>query len=92
METMINSFSIRVSGKVQGVGFRFYTQKTALDLGVKGFVKNERDGSVYIEAEAEADVMEIFVEWAKKGPEWARVDNVSLQDLPIQNFEGFDIR
>lgn len=89
---MIKSYSIKVSGKVQGVGFRFYTQKTAIELGVKGFVKNERDGSVYIEAEAEADVMEIFMEWAKKGPEWARVDKVSLQDLPMQNFEGFHIR
>ncbi len=85
-------FAIKVYGKVQGVGFRFYTQKTALKLGVKGFVKNERDGSVYIEAKAKADVMEIFVEWAKKGPEWARVDKVSLQDLPMQNFDDFDIR
>ncbi len=89
---MINSFAIKVSGKVQGVGFRFYTHKTAIELGVKGFVKNERDGSVYIEAEAEADVMEIFVDWINKGPEWARVDKVSLQDQPIQNFEGFDIK
>lgn len=89
---MINSFAIKVSGKVQGVGFRFYTQKTALELGVKGFVKNERDGSVYIEAEAEADVIEIFAEWVKKGPEWARVDKITIQDQPAQNFNGFDIR
>lgn len=89
---MIISFSIKVKGKVQGVGFRFYTQKTALELGVKGFVKNERDGSVYIEAEAEADVMELFKDWVHKGPEWARVDDISMQKIPQQNFDGFYIK
>ncbi len=79
-------------GKVQGVGFRFYTQKTARELGVNGFVKNERDGSVYIEAESDPTMMEVFINWVKKGPEWARVDDVSLQEIPAQGFEDFDIR
>lgn len=89
---MISSYSIKVYGKVQGVGFRFYTQKTARELGVVGFVKNERDGSVYIEAEAEADLMEVFINWVKKGPEWARVDDISLQEMPVQGFDGFEIK
>lgn len=83
---------IRVSGKVQGVGFRFYTQKEARLLGVSGFVKNMRDGSVYIEAEGESDVMEAFILWCRKGPEWARVDDISIQNKPKENFDGFDIR
>ena len=89
---MQKSYSIKVYGKVQGVGFRFYTQKTARKMGVKGFVKNERDGSVYIEAEAEHDITELFIRWVKKGPEWARVDDVLLQEIPHQGFEGFEIK
>ncbi len=89
---MTKSCIIRVSGKVQGVGFRFYTQKEARLLGVSGFVKNMRDGSVYIEAEAEADVMEAFILWCRKGPEWARVDDINIQNKPAENFDGFDIR
>lgn len=89
---MKGSFTVRVKGKVQGVGFRFYTQKTAKELGVSGFVKNMRDGSVYIEAEADSDIMEAFINWVNKGPEWARVDNVSLQEKPQEGFVGFTIK
>jgi acylphosphatase len=89
---MIISRIIRVSGRVQGVGFRFYTQKEARLLGVSGFVKNMRDGSVYIEAEGTPDAMEAFVLWCKSGPEWARVDDVSVQEKPAEGFEGFEIR
>lgn len=84
--------SIKVFGKVQGVGFRFYTQKTARQLGVAGFVKNERDGSVYIEAEAEEDIMETFLQWVRMGPEWARVDKMNVQDIPSQNYVDFSIK
>jgi acylphosphatase len=89
---MKNSYSIKVTGRVQGVGFRFYTQKTARELGIRGFVKNMRDGSVYVEAEGEPDRMEIFIEWVRKGPEWAHVQDISLQEKPEDGFEGFDIR
>ena len=89
---MIKSISIKLIGKVQGVGFRFYTQKTARELGVRGFVKNERDGSVYIEAEAENGIMDAFTEWVKKGPQWARVDKLAIQDKAVEGFTGFEIR
>ena len=89
---MLVSYSIKVMGRVQGVGFRFYTQKTARELGVLGFVKNMSDGSVYIEAEANQDVMSVFIKWIKQGPEWASVDGVSVQSQPVQGFESFDIR
>jgi acylphosphatase len=88
----MRSLSIKVYGKVQGVGFRFYTQKTALEMGVNGYVKNMRDGSVFIEAEAEREVMETFVEWVKMGPEWARVDEINVQEMPVQKFDNFTIR
>jgi len=89
---MKKSLSIHVYGKVQGVGFRFYTNKKANELGVNGFVKNMRDGSVRIEAEAEDVVMEEFLSWVKHGPEWARVSKVNVQDVPAQDHIGFTIR
>lgn len=86
------AYSINVKGKVQGVGFRFYTQKTAREMGVIGYVKNLRDGSVQIEAEAEKEVMEVFLSWVKRGPEWARVDDMTIQEKPLEGFKGFEIR
>lgn len=84
--------SLKVYGKVQGVGFRYYTQKKARELGLHGFVKNMRDGSVYAEAEGTEEKMDEFVLWIHKGPVWARVDNVVIQDKPLEGFDGFDIR
>ena len=89
---MIKSVNLSISGVVQNVGFRFYTQKKARELGVKGFVKNMVDGSVYAEAEAEPDIIESFIEFCKKGPYWARVSDVKVQDAPVKDFEDFSIR
>ncbi|NQT76409.1 MAG: acylphosphatase [Bacteroidetes bacterium] len=88
---MKNCCSIKVSGKVQNVGFRFYTRKTAIGMGIQGFVKNMRDGSVYIEAEGEQDAMQAFILWCKQGPEWAGVKELTVQEKPFEGFEGFDI-
>jgi acylphosphatase len=88
---MKKSVYIKVGGKVQNVGFRFYTRKTAVSLGICGFVKNMRDGSVYIEAEGEADAVRAFIHWCKKGPEWARVAEMQVEDKPYEGFTGFYI-
>jgi acylphosphatase len=74
---------IKVYGKVQGVGFRFYTQKEAQDLGLTGYVQNKPDGSVYIEAEGESDKLERFALWCEEGPSWARVSKVEKQCVPV---------
>jgi acylphosphatase len=89
---MKKAYNIKVIGKVQGVGFRFYTQKKAGELGVEGFVKNMRDGSVYIEAEADLEPIESFVNWVRQGPEWARVDEIKLQEKPVEGLKGFHIK
>ena len=88
----IISYSIKILGKVQGVGFRFYTHKKAQELGVKGFVKNMRDGSVYVEAQATPAIMSEFVSWLHQGPPWARVDDVLVQEMPGNDFDRFEIR
>lgn len=89
---MKKHYKIRVTGRVQGVWYRKHTKAEADRLGVKGFVRNEPDGAVYIEAEATADVLENFVAWCRKGPDAARVEDVLVEEVGLVDFEDFDIR
>ncbi|MCF8230437.1 MAG: acylphosphatase [Bacteroidales bacterium] len=89
---MKSSLIIKVEGRVQGVGFRYYTNQKALELGISGFVKNLGDGSVYIEAEGEKEQMDLFVSWVKEGPEWARVEDVKTQENQNQDYKSFMVR
>lgn len=84
--------TINVYGKVQGVGFRFYTNRKANELDICGFVQNMADGSVYIEAEGDPVKLEQFVAWCHEGPAWARVSDVSIQKTPPAGFSRFNIR
>ncbi|MDZ7740741.1 MAG: acylphosphatase [Bacteroidota bacterium] len=86
---MKKSLIIKVFGRVQGVGFRYYTNKKALELDISGFVRNMPDGSVYIEAEGEEKQMHDFTNWLKAGPKWARVEDVKIQDMPLQQYRSF---
>jgi len=88
----MKSAAIILKGRVQNVGFRYYTHKTAVEMGIKGFVKNRPDGSVYIEAEGEEGPLAAFMAWCHKGPAWARVDEVEVQEQPLQGFTGFNVR
>ncbi len=83
---------IIVSGRVQNVGFRFHTLKTAEEYNISGFVKNQPDGTVYIEAEGEAENLDRFILWCHGGPSWARVDHINIQNAPVQNHKDFRIR
>jgi acylphosphatase len=81
--------SIRVSGKVQGVNYRHYTTKKANTIGLTGFVRNEDDGSVYIEAQGNADGLNELVEWCRHGPERARVQKVESTEIPSREEIAF---
>jgi acylphosphatase len=83
--------NIKITGKVQGVFFRASTKAVADQIGVKGFVKNEKDGSVYVEAEAEEAFLEMFVDWCKEGPEKAKVENVEVVDGEPKNYRNFEV-
>lgn len=61
-------------------------------MGVKGFVKNMHDGSVYIEAEAESEILGEFVIWCRKGPDHARVEHIETEDVPVKNDNNFDLK
>lgn len=82
---------IRVTGRVQGVFFRVSTQNKARALGVTGTVRNEADGSVLIEAEADDAVLKRFVEWCRSGPPNADVQRVDVTDAAPRGYEGFTI-
>ncbi|WP_199117706.1 acylphosphatase [Pedobacter sp. ASV28] len=81
--------NIKVIGKVQGVFFRTSTKAVADQMGVKGKVKNEKDGSLLIEAEAEQAVLDMFVEWCHEGPEKAKVESIEIIEGEVQNYSNF---
>lgn len=80
-----------IRGKVHGVGFRFSCMEAAYRYGVKGFVKNKSDGTVYIEAEGPEEELNLFIEWCHKGPTWAKVVNVDQEDGELKNYQSFEI-
>ena len=89
---MIKHLRISVSGKVQNVGFRFHTRKTAQDMGIHGYVSNLPDGSVLIRAEGEEDNLDRFVEWCRQGPSWAEVTRLEVNEEPPEGLKDFQIR
>ncbi len=86
---MIKSYCIFVKGKVQGVYYRANTLRQALNLNIKGFVKNMPDGSVYIEAEGEEKNLNKFINWCKTGPEQAIVSSIEKKESIIKDFKDF---
>lgn len=84
---------ITVFGQVQGVGFRFHALTMAQQLGIRGWVKNQYDGTVEIEAQgSDGDVAQFLTE-VKKGSYHARVDNMMVIELhKSAEYHNFDVR
>lgn len=82
---------IIIHGNVQGVFFRKFTKIAAQDLDIKGFVRNEQDGSVYIEGQGENSQLEKFIAWCHQGPEHAYVEKVDVKKIEQKNFFSFNI-
>jgi len=84
---------IMVHGSVQGVFFRSNTRKVALDLGLKGYVRNMTDGTVEVVAEGPEDKIKELIEFCKNGPESAQVDKVDVKlEKPVNEFDSFEVR
>ena len=81
--------NITLTGKVQGVTFRETTKYVADQSGIRGFVRNEKDGSVYIEAEAEQWELDSFIEWCNEGPDRAKVEHCEVATGELKNFTDF---
>jgi acylphosphatase len=81
-----------VSGMVQGVGFRYYTEAQASTLGLGGYVRNRPDGAVEAEIEGDDDAIERMLAWLHTGPRSASVQSVQVTDLAENGEAGFAIR
>ena len=89
---MKQSVILTIHGHVQGVGFRYFVKQKADELGIHGFVKNQVNGAVYVEAEGETEPLQMFIHACQKGPSHAWVENTDIQYCPIQGFQGFEKR
>lgn len=88
---MIKHVNITITGKVQGVGFRFSALDTALEFGLTGFVKNLDRDKVYIEVEGEVDKLKDFLRWCHQGPQGARIQKVDYESTEeLKNFTEFN--
>ena len=88
MENIVHK-NIRITGRVQGVGFRYSARSVANSFGIKGVVKNMPDGAVYIEAEGTLTRMEDFIAWCNEGPPLAVIQFVDVYDGEVVGFREF---
>ena len=84
---------ITISGRVQGVGYRAAACKTAVSLGLAGWVRNLADGRVETLAEGSQANISAYIDWCGRGPRWARVDGLDIVDeTPAGGFAEFAVR
>ncbi len=84
--------NLKIKGSVQGVLFRVGTQKKARELDLTGWVQNEADGTVIIEAEGEEWKLQKLIKWCQTGPEYAKIDQVEVNwQPPSGQYKGFSI-
>lgn len=77
-----------ITGRVQGVGFRFFARDAAAREGLCGWVRNMDDGSVEIEAEGDSEALQRFEMAIRRGPRSARVDDVLAEPAPPRGAGG----
>lgn len=90
-EERMKHLNVRVEGSVQGVGFRWWARSRAALLGVRGFVRNEDDGSVYLEIEGQDEAVDRYLELIRQGPASAVVRRVTAAEAGSRSFSAFEI-
>ena len=83
---------IRLYGRVQGVFFRQWAVHQARELGVAGWVRNMPNGSVEAYLTGTDDAVVAMVERLRQGPTAARIEDVSVEDAPVEEIDGFSVR
>ncbi len=82
-----------IDGAVQGVGYRYFARRAALELGIRGFVRNLPDGTVEALAAGAAEAIRAFAERLRQGPRGSRVDSIESWEIEsIEEVTGFEIR
>ena len=89
---MNRHFSIRVSGRVQGVGFRYAVKSRARELNLKGWVENQLDGSVLVEIQGEEGKCTEFINWCRRGPGYSWVEEIEIREKEPGELNRFHIR
>ena len=87
----MDCYRVLVTGRVQGVGFRYLAQQEAHRLGVQGWVRNLVDGCVETWVEGEPDAVRALISWLEHGPDHARVDSCEAQPRPAAGHTTFEI-
>ncbi len=92
MNDKIKNVKLTITGRVHGVGFRYSAVQKAHEHNIKGYVKNQYDGSVFIDAEGYESDLDHFILWCHQGPRLARVDHVSQSMGTPANHPSFSIK
>ncbi len=88
---MKKHINVSITGHVQGVSYRDSTKAVADHLGVKGIIKNQPDGTVYLEAEGDSFALDALIEWCKEGPERSVVDSVEAYPGEWKDYKNFNV-
>lgn len=84
---------LRIYGKVQGVGFRFFATRVARRLGLKGWIENVRDGSVEAAVEGDSSAIDRWIEELREGPRYAEVTRIDQERRDYRGqFGDFDVK
>lgn len=92
MRPAVTTFRFRITGRVQGVGYRYFALTEANALGIAGYAKNLADGSVEVVAEGAPGAMQAFEARLREGPAFCRVEIVDRAPLAARGDQGFHIR
>ena len=89
----IKTYDVLISGRVQGVGFRYFTVSIAGKYDVRGYVANKPDGKVEIICQGEQEELESFLDEVKKGPAFSVVTDISIDPIENpRNYNTFEIK
>ncbi len=88
----MKAIDVTVSGRVQAVGFRAFTRRSAIMLGVRGYVENLDDGRVHAVFEGEDYQVEKLIELIRQGPRMSQVRDVKVKPAIRAGYDGFDVR
>lgn len=87
----MKTIRIKIEGKVQGVFYRQAAKEKAVELGIKGTVKNCEDESVEVVVTGDELQLKQFTDWCREGPPRSAVTNLVIEKLPLQQFRNFSI-
>ena len=85
-------YRLLISGKVQGVFFRDYTQRQAESLGLTGWVKNLADGRVKTVIQGPKEKIKLMIDWCWQGPPLSRVENIEVKEIKAKKLNSFVVK